>query len=261
MAMSATGEVQKAYIDVYHEGQVQRVKFYRGTSADDLLGLILKMFHKLPENPTLSAISTIKLQCVFYDEDDDPVCFSPDVIPSGTKLFLRIQSPSRVTTATTQCSQKWTWDPVINAYPEIDYKLSADNTTVMQKIGGSKHSMPILCGTISFKSGQHQWRLSFTNATPYCGFGLISQSERDQLRSIDFAIDFTQYPLFQRFFNALSGHNDAEYTFILDMDHRKCTVKAGSRLTTLIMDLPSEVWPAVTIKNNSSQCIGKVYFD
>lgn len=91
-SVAATGESEKAYIDVYHEGQVQRLKFYRGTSADDFLGLILKMFHKLPESPTPSDISNLKLQCVFYDEDGDPLCFSPDVIPSGTKLYLRIQS-------------------------------------------------------------------------------------------------------------------------------------------------------------------------
>lgn len=120
-------EVQKVYIDVYCSGQVQRVKFYRGTSADDLLELILKLFHLLPENPT-----SIKQQCVFYDEDDDPVCFSPEVLPSGTKLYLRIQSlgPDSGTTVASSSPQRWTWDPVMNAYPEIEYILSDNNTTV-----------------------------------------------------------------------------------------------------------------------------------
>ena len=185
---------------------------------------------------------------------------------SGTKLFLRIQPfcNSGGTTATTKCPQKWTWDPVINSYPEIAYKLAADNTTVMHtegNVSASAVSMPILCGTTSFKSGQHRWRVSFTNVRAYCGFGLISQSERDHLRTKDFGVNFSSYPLFQKFYNALVCHQDAEYTFILYMDNRKCTVKAGSRLNITIKDLPSEVWPAVCIKRNGSQCIGKVYFD
>lgn len=201
---------------------------------------------------------------MFCDEDEDPVCFSPNVIPSGTKLFLHIQPfcNNGGTTATTKCPQEWTRDPVNNSYPEIAYKLAVDNTTVMHMEGNvsvSAVSMPILCGTTSFKSGQHQWRVSFTNAQPYCAFGLISRSERDQLRTKDFGANFSPYPLFQTIFNAYAGHQDTEYTFILDMDNRKCTVKAGSRLNVTIKDLPSEVWPAVCIKRNGSQCIGKVY--
>ena len=170
---------------------------------------------------------------MFCDEDEDPVCFSPNVIPSGTKLFLRIQPfcNSGGTTATAKCPQKWTWDPVINSYPEIAYKLAADNTTVMHmegNVSASAVSMPILCGTTSFKSGQHRWRVSFTNTQPYCAFELISRSERDQLRTKDFGVNFSPYPLFQKIFNALAGHQDTEYTFILDMDNRKCTVKAES---------------------------------
>ena len=229
------------------------------------------MFHKLPESPTPSAISTLKHQCVFYDEDEDPLCFSPDVIPSGTKLFLRIQpfglSGTPVTTATkgsaSGCPQnKWTWDPAINAYPEIAYKLSADDTTVMhEKEDSSKHSMPILCGTTSFKSGQHCWRVSFTNVSTYCAFGLMSQAEKDQLRTRDFGVKFASYPLFHKFFEATCGQDDTVITFLLDMGHRQCTLKAGSRLNKTIKDLPSEVWPAVTIKRNGSQCCGKVFFD
>ena len=137
-----------------------------------------------------------------------------------TNLFLQW-------TATTKCPQKWT-RTINNSYPEIAYKLAADNTTVMHmegNVSASAVSMPILCGTTSFKSGQHQWRVSFTSTQPYCAFELISRSERDQLRTKDFGLSFSPYPLFQKFFNALAGHQDTEYTFILDMDNRKCTVK------------------------------------
>ena len=130
-----------------------------------------------------------------------------------------------------------------------------------RNVSASAVSMPILCGMTSFKSGQHRWRLSFTNAQPYCAFGLISRSERDQLRTKDFGVNFSPYPLFQKIFNALAGHQDTEYTFILDMDNRKCAVKAESWLNLTIKDLPSEAWAAVTIKRNGSQCIGKVYLD
>lgn len=68
----------------------------------------------------------------------------------------------------------------------------------------------------------------------------------------------TQYS--RSFFEAV-GFDDTEYTFILDMDHRQCIVKAGSRLNVTIKDLPSEVWPAVCIKRNGSRCRGKVIFD
>jgi len=124
----------------------------------------------------------------------------------------------------------------------------------------SKHSMPILCGTTSFKSGQHRWRVSFTNAQGYNAFGLISNAERNQLGVKDFGPAFRGYPVFQKFFDP-GGFGDAEYTFILDMDHRQCVVKAGSRLNVTIKDLPSEVWPAVCIKRNGTRCCGKVIFD
>jgi len=143
---------------------------------------------------------------VFYDEDGDPLCFSPDVIPSGTKLYLRIQSFSLSgSTAASHDAQrpkpKWTWDPAINTSPQIAYKLSADNTTVMHEgMDSSKYSMPILCGTTSFKSGQHRWQVSFTNSQGYNAFGLISNAERDQLRTNDFGPDFCGYPVFKKFF-------------------------------------------------------------
>lgn len=245
MTMSATSEVQKVFIDVYYAGQVKRVKFYRGTSSDDLLDLILKLFHLLPaENPTL-----LKHQCVFYDEDDDPLCFSPDVLPTGTKLYLRVQSLSPDSGKTvhvpsaTKTPQKWTWDPVMNAHPEIAYILSDGNTTVNNKrtdfsSASARHSMPILCGTASFTSGLHRWRVAFTNPNTYCGFGLVSQAERDQVRKKDFGAGFNSYPLFDKFFAVTCGDADGEYQFILDMEKRQCTVKAGSRLDKTVTDLP-----------------------
>lgn len=120
--------------------------------------------------------------------------------------------------------------------------------------------MPILCGTTSFKSGQHRWRVAFTSANVYCAFGLVSQTEKDQVRKEDFGGDFNSYPLFKKFFELGRGE-DGECQFILDMDNRQCTVKAGSRLNKTVKDLPSEVWPAVTIKRNSSSCCGRVSFD
>lgn len=162
------------------------------------------LFHQLPENLPPSAASALMHQCVFYDEDGDPICFSPDVLPSGTKLYLRIQPVSlgSGTSSATDSPQKWTWDPVINAYPEIAYILSDDNTTVThKKVNSPGHSMPILCGTTtSFKTGQHQWRVLFTSANAYCAFGLVSQTERDQVREKEFGDSFNSYPLFQKFF-------------------------------------------------------------
>jgi len=76
----------------------------------------------------------------------------------------------------------------------------------------------------------------------------------------DFGPAFRGYPVFQKFFDP-GGFGDAEYTFILDMDHRQYVVKAGSRLNVTIKDLPSEVWPAVCIKRNGTRCCGKVIFD
>lgn len=84
--------------------------------------------------------------------------------------------------------------------------------------------------------------------------------EREQLRTQDFGVDYMAYPLVCNFFGVVTGSNHSEYTFILDMDHRQCTVKAGSKLNKTIKDLPNEVWPAVAIKRGHIHCCCRVFF-
>ena len=76
-------------LDVYYEGLCQRVKFYPATLKNEVLELILKMFTIFPTEK--AKLEEIKHQSIFLDEDGDPVVFVPDVLPSGTRLTLRLQ--------------------------------------------------------------------------------------------------------------------------------------------------------------------------
>ena len=249
---------EKKVLDIYCEGASQRVKFYPGTPKKDVLELILKLFHKFSETATL------KSQCIFYDEDGDPVVFSPDSMPSGTKLHMRVQAvtlnPSSVSTpkSGTASSDHLHWDPDVNSFLQIGYHLTENNTCASHHLTGAKeghYSMPILCAKQSFKSGKHKWKCSFANQpSPYCAFGLISREEKQQLNKKDFGNDFRQYPLFYKFLTGTKNGSHNEYIFKLNMAARSCVVewRGTSPGKEVISGLPDEVWPAVTMKRGNT---------
>ena len=246
-------------LDVYYEGSCQRLKFYPATPKDEVLELVLKMFNMFPTDK--AKLEEIKHQSIFLDEDGDPVVFVPDVLPSGTKLTLRLQPVWQGTFTASELVQPpskitWHWDPDVNA-KYCKFKLTENNTCAATS-SMSEVSMPVLCGSVSFTSGRHKWRCCLSRDITYCGFGLISSEEKQLISVKQFGDDFTAYPLFDKFFRK-SG---LECIFDLDMDTRICTVRTRGRDASemKVVDLPNEVWPAVTMKNPHC-CEARIFFD
>lgn len=251
------------HLDIYFDGSSQRVKYYPGTLKEDIIELTLKLFNKLPVEDRES-LKQIEGHCIFHDSDGDPVVFSPDVLPSGTKLFLRIQPLSEgVLNIATPPNIPWHWDALINSHPNIRYSLSENNTCARDPPPvplGQYFAMPILCANRSITSGRHIWRCFFSKFITHSAFGLISKDEYNILKERDFAKDFKQFPLFYKFWSL--DIDSTNLVMRLDMSARICTVetKGTDRQTHQVMDLPEEVWPAFTTKRKHG-CAARVYFD
>lgn len=232
----------------YYQGTCQKVKFYPGTSSDNILTLAFKLFNLDKLEPDLNILlKALRL----VDAEGIPMVFDSNAIPSEENMYMVFNYNFKPTEeAPKPLPKRFKWDRTWNTRVcKSCYVINESGTEIVHGTE-YEHSMAIAISDTPFKKGDgvHRFRVEFTKVTGYTFTGIVYGKElKPEANPATWGSGFDKVSSFHQ---TMSGSAN----FVIDMN--SMTAKIGSKDVVLPDD---DIYVGVSMKHKDSSAA--VYFD
>ena len=231
-------------LEFYYKGNSQKIKFFPGTSSENVLKLVFKLFHLDKVEPDQSVLLK---HVLLLDSEGIPMVFEPNAIPTDEKLYMTFDCNLKESVQTSSVSRsrtkrvKWSKDWNTRVC-KGNYVVNESGTEVKHQGGG--HSMPLIITDTPLKKGDGIQKFKIHMNGPGYNFAGIAYGNdlKNEVGASQWGNDFTQIPSFQNTFN---GASTVKFDF--DMDKLKAEINGNK------FDLPDDnIYLGVSMKHEVS---------
>lgn len=228
---------EKKVLHIYFKGNKQTITYFPGTSANEILKMVFKLFY------IKDRLKHLMCNYFFQDENGAITVFSPESTPTETCLYLCFIDAT-LGLKQPHPSNKWGWDADWNQ-KHCGYDLSSDRLRISRPERTPEtieRSMPILLSDRSFKTGKYEWTVIWSEPMTYHGFGLVSAEcirAGDIGKLENFGSNFMGVPWFDK----TCQMGAPKVNIKLNMDKKEALIN-----DKLYTNLPDEVYAGICFK-------------